>query len=260
MSALCVIDEVPATVGNLCTGCVTKLHTTVLQVPRLLVELDVTITKQARQSVAGGASNERPLVVNLAASDAASQVRVWLRAVAHLSPGEREPVPVEVRELAAWTARRLAVVARHPGIADYWAGLVLAVRDGWRSVDRAPEKQVVGSCDCGMDLATARTEGEVRCRGCGVLWDIPDLLEIREGKIFDLPATVTDVVKVFRSYFKVELPRSTVESWLARGNLRAVEMSPIKIRVGDVVRLYRASAASRSSVDSGCARARAGAS
>ena len=36
MSALCVIDGVPATMGNLCSSCATSLHTTVLSVPRLL--------------------------------------------------------------------------------------------------------------------------------------------------------------------------------------------------------------------------------
>ena len=45
MSALCVVDGAPATMGNLCTQCVTALHTAVLEVPRLLRELDVTITK-----------------------------------------------------------------------------------------------------------------------------------------------------------------------------------------------------------------------
>lgn len=235
MSAFCVIDQVPATVGNLCTGCVTKLHTTVLQVPRLLVDLDVTITKQARQSVAGGASNERPLVLNLAASEAAGQVRMWLRAIAHLTVVRGEPVPVEMRELAAWTARRLSVAARNSEIADYSSGLLSAVADGWRAVDRAPERRVVGTCDCGGLLVTSRSEGEVQCRQCQVLWDITDCEDMRREKLMGKRVATSDLVRIFRRVLGVNLKTPTVRKWVERGQIRPVSVDPVMFLVGDAV-------------------------
>ena len=237
MSALCVIDQVPATVGNLCTGCVTKLHTTVLQVPRLLVELDVTITKQARQSVAGGASNERPLVLNLAASEAAGQVRMWLRAVAHLSAGEREPVPVGARELAAWTARRLSVAARRPEIGEYCEGLLRAVVVGMRCIDRAPERRVVGVCECGMPLADSRSDGLITCRTCGREYEIAEWVAYRDSKVLDLVATPTEICAYFAKAFEVKLTDNEIRRWKRNGHLHPVEETPTrrKYRVGDVV-------------------------
>lgn len=237
MSALCVIDQVPATVGNLCTGCVTKLHTTVLQVPRLLVELDVTITKQARQSVAGGASNERPLVLNLAASEAAGQVRMWLRAVAHLTVVRGEPVPVEMRELAAWTARRLSVAARHPEIADYSLGLLGAVAEGGRCIDRVPSRSVIGLCECGMALADSRSEGTITCRSCGNRYEISEWISYRNRKALDVVATPTEICAYFARAFDVKLTDNEIRRWKRNGHLHPVEETPTrrKYRVGDVV-------------------------
>lgn len=235
MSALCVIDQVPATVGNLCTGCVTKLHTTVLQVPRLLVELDVTITKQARQSVAGGASNERPLVLNLAASEAAGQVRMWLRAVAHVAAGASEAVPVEPRELAAWTARRLSMAARHPEIADYWAGLMAAASEGMRCIDRAPERRVLGTCDCGGVLSTTQDRDEVWCPDCKVPWDVADLVDMRARMLEDKVVTAEGLAVIFRSVLGVRLTATTVRKWVERKQIAAVSEKPSKFRVSDAI-------------------------
>lgn len=239
MSALCVIDQVPATVGNLCTGCVTKLHATVLQVPRLLVELDVTITKQARQSVTGGSGGggERPLVLNLAASDAAGQVKMWLRAVAHLTVASGEPVPVGMRDLAAWTARRLSVAARHPEIAAYWAGLMNAIAEGMRCIDRAPERRVVGVCECGMALVATRSEGVVECRTCNRVYEISEWIAYRDSKVLDLVATPTEICAYFASAFDVKLTDNEIRRWKRKGLLSAAQETPTrrKYRVGDVV-------------------------
>lgn len=241
MSALCVIDQVPATVGNLCTGCVTKLHATVLQVPRLLVELDVTITKQARQTTpgAGGSGGERALVLNLAASEAAGQVRMWLRAVAHLTVVDWEPVPVGMRELAAWTARRLSVAARHPEIADYHAGLLRAVSVGVRCIDRAPERRVIGVCNCGRPLATEHSSGTLACPHCQTPWAIEEWVAYRDDLLLDAVATTGELIEVLRSRWGYDVKRKTVESWVQRKQLVSVGGSPAKFRVGDVVLLHR---------------------
>lgn len=241
MSALCVVDQVPATVGNLCTGCVTKLHATVLQVPRLLVELDVTITKQAKQTTpdnGGGTGGERGLVLNLAASEAAGQVRMWLRAVAHLTVGEGERVPVGIRDLAAWTARRLSVAARHPEIGEYHAGLLRAVFVGMRCIDRAPERRVIGVCDCGRPLATERSSGTMTCPHCRTEWVIDEWVSYRDGLLLDAVASTGELIEVLRSRWGYDVKRKTVESWVQRKQLVSVGGSPAKFRVGDVVLLH----------------------
>lgn len=237
MSALCVIDQVPATVGNLCTGCVTKLHTTVLQVPRLLVELDVTITKQARQTTpgAGGSGGERGLVLNLAASDAADKVRMWLRAVAHLTVANGEPVPVGMRDLAAWTARRLSAAARHPEIADYHSGLLGAVAEGGRCIDRAPERRVLGTCDCGGILSTTQDRDEVWCPDCKVPWEVADLLEMRAQMLDDKVVTAEGLSVIFRSVLHVSLTAATVRKWVERKQIGTVSEKPSTFRVSDAI-------------------------
>lgn len=239
MSALCVVDAVPATMGNLCSACVATLHAKVLEVPRLLHELDVTITKQARQtSSAGGACNERPLVLNLAASDVAHEVQVSLRTLAHLGAAEKEPVPVAISALAPWTASHLVNAVRRPGIADAYAALLAALDQGWRSVDRAPERRVVGSCDCGGVLATARTEGEVRCPSCGVLWDVGEREDVRNEMLLGLTVCTADLVALFRTVLGRRITEATVRQWVARGQLRPVSVEPMMFRATDAVRTW----------------------
>ena len=240
MSTLCLVDGAPATVGNLCTECVRSLHTTVLEVPRLLRELDVTITKQARQtSSAGGASNERPLVLNIAASEVADEVRVALRTVAHLGAGEHERVPVAIEDLAPWTARHLAHAARRPEIAGAVADLMAAVERGWRAVDRAPERRVIGACDCGGVLATHRTEGELSCPSCGVLWEIEERVQARDEMLLGLVVGTADLVTIFRSVLKVRLTSETVRQWVRRQQLHPVSVDPMMFRATDAVATWR---------------------
>ena len=240
MSALCDIDQRPATMGNLCSSCVTSLHTTVLSMPRLLRELDVTITKQARQtSAAGGACNERPLVLNIAASEVADEVRVALRTVAHLGAGEHERVPVAIEDLAPWTARHLAHAARRPEIAGAVADLMAAVERGWRAVDRAPDRRVIGACDCGGVLATHRTEGEVSCPSCGVLWEIEERVQARDEMLLGLVVGTADLVTIFRSVLKVRLTSETVRQWVRRQQLHPVSVDPMMFRATDAVATWR---------------------
>lgn len=239
MSALCVVDGVPATMGNLCSACVATLHAKVLEVPRLLRELDVTITKQARQSSgAGGASSERPLVLNLAASAAAEEVRVCLRTIAHLGAAEGERIPVAARDLAPWAARHLVHAVRCPEIADAYVDLLAALDQGWRSVDRAPERRVVGSCDCGGVLATARTAGEVRCPSCGVLWDVAEREEARNDMLLGLTVCTADLVVLFRTVLKRRITTATVRKWVERRQLRPVSVEPMMFRATDAVQTW----------------------
>lgn len=240
MSALCVMDGVPATMGNLCSACVTTLHAKVLEVPRLLHELDVTITKQARQtSSAGGAGNERPLVLNLAASDVAREIEVALRTLAHLGAAEREPVPVAISALAPWTASHLVHAVRRPEIAGAYAALLAALERGWRSVDRAPERRVIGSCDCGGVLATARTTGEVRCPACGVLWDVGEREEARNEMLLGLTVCTADLVVLFRTVLRRRITAATVRKWVERRQLRPVSVEPMMFRATDAVQTWR---------------------
>lgn len=240
MSALCVVDGAPATMGNLCSSCVTTLHAKVLEVPRLLDELDVTITKQARQTAgAGGSCNERPLVLNLAASDVAREVEVALRTLAHLGAADREPVPVAISALAPWAASHLVHAVRRPEIADAYLALLTALDQGWRSVDRAPERRVVGTCDCGGVLATARTEGEVRCPSCGVLWDVGEREDVRNEMLLGLTVRTADLVTLFRTVLGRRITEDTVRKWVQRRQLRPVSVDPMMFRATDAVATWR---------------------
>lgn len=236
-----MVDQAPATVGNLCTPCVRSLHGVVLQVPRVLAELRVTESKQSRQSAPGGSghSGAQPLVVNLAAAEARREVAAWTRRAALMVENAVGPPPPS-RGGVRWIASHLEVIARSPDVLAVYVGLCDAVAVGWRTVDRDPERTIVGGCECGAPLASTRTEGAVWCARCGRGYDIAERLAARADLVAGLELGTADLVTALRTAIGVKVSEAGVRKWVARGQLVPVSESPRRFRVADALRCWRA--------------------
>lgn len=222
MSTFCLVDQAPATEGNLCTSCSAEFRTLVRQVPSMLHELDVTLTKQSKQTSGerGGGSSSPGLVFNVAASDVGDQVWRAVRAVLWCSDAELVSGsadfgwPLVDRVLGHWPS-----VCRSSEVAGLFEQLQVAMRAAGRVIDRAPEREVVGTCDCGGLLVVSGVREEVRCPRCLVLWEVADLREIRDARVaaqFDRFLSVPEVCALFRLMGE-RLPAGTVRSWISRG-------------------------------------------
>lgn len=241
MSALCVVDQVPATMGNLCTPCARALRGVVLQVPQVVAELRVTEVKQSRQSAPGGGghSGARPLVINLNATEARREVAAWARRAVRIVEDAAGPVPVG-RAVVPWVVSHLDVLARSPEVLGLYVGLSDAVAAGWRTVDRDPDRTIVGGCECGAPLVSTRTEGAVWCARCGRSYDIAERLAARADLVAGLELGTADLVTALRTAIGVKVSEAGVRKWVARGQLAPVSESPRRFRVADALECWRA--------------------
>lgn len=232
--SLCGICGAPATVGSMCTTCVARAELRIRDTPALLRDLDVTITKQAKQAAPGPGGGSDRMVLNLAASEAGTELRAAWRVFA----GKHHPTMAEV--LAGFRA-----TVRHPETPERVTRLELAFKTADRARDSAPERRVIGTCSCGRPLATARTEGTVECRHCGARWDVAGTLEDRTERVRHREVSPKEAEAYIRLAYKAKLPAETVRSWIKRGDLERVWPDSERVRLGDVIQIWSGKASRR---------------
>lgn len=241
MPAYCVMDNAPATVGAFCTACLGQLTVNARHAPRVLKELETTIAKLDNQSPAQrGGGGERGLVFNLHASDVATELLAALRAVARAA----DPLALWVYDTPAAWAYVVTIapesVARHPNAGDMATRLKDALQAGNRAIDCTPDRRVIGNCECGHVLATARKEGTLTCRNpdCGKEWDIAHSVISRAMDTREHIATPEQAAGLISTSFGVKLTKEGVKNWIKRGTLSPVEEGTYRVRIGDVMDLY----------------------
>lgn len=225
--SLCGICGAPATVGSMCGPCVARAELRIMDTPALLRDLDVTITKQAKQAAPGPGGGSDRMVLNLAASDAGAELRAAWRVFA----GKHDPTVREV--LSGFHAN-----VRHPDTPERVTRLDLAFKAADRARDSAPERRVIGTCPCGRPLATARTEGTIQCRHCGQRWDIAGTLEDRTEWLKQWEVSPQEAETYMRVAYRAKLPAETVRTWIKRGTLTRLWADSERVRLGDVIEVW----------------------
>lgn len=237
MSALCMIDQAPATEGNLCSECSSKGKERVRRAPALLADVDVTTARMSRQTTGtvGRASGERALVYNVSAAEAGCELRGVLRRLAHVADErsvfrfEESDGQLVARVLGGWGA-----VCRSELVAVLLEGLSSASASAVRVVDSAPERRVVGVCECGAQLVTSRVEGDVVCRRCGAEWDVAEWDAYRLGSVVDQVVTAGQAAALFQRALGIRLSEATIWKWVERGQLQQVpDGDRLGVRLGD---------------------------
>lgn len=228
--------DTPAPAGYLCTRHTDQLRDDIQAVPGVLRDLEDTITGQAKQG-GGGGTGERH-VFNETASTAAEELRYLLRSVAEdADPQERHRYDEPDAHRAA---RALAGVHRlvlQPGVQTSAQDLAEALRTARRCMDRAPERRVIGVCECGVPLATHRTAGTITCRSCEREWDVAATMEGRDRDAQDVEGTPAEIASYFTRVLGAKLTEAQVRKWAAREIIHAVgERGRAKLyRVGEVM-------------------------
>lgn len=225
--SLCGICQAPATVGSMCAGCVARAELRIMDTPALLRDLDVTITKQAKQAAPGPGGGSDRMVLNLAASEAGTELRAAWRVFAE----KHDPTVREVLDGFHATVRHPDTPARVTRLED-------AFKAADRCRDSAPERRVIGTCSCGRPLATTRTAGTIECRHCGSRWDIAGTLEDRTERVKHREVSPAEAETYMHAAYRAKLPAETVRSWIKRGDLQRVWSDSERVRLGDVIEVW----------------------
>jgi hypothetical protein len=192
----------------LCDHHVWELEQALAEIPALLDELAVTLTRQDKLGHGEGGNkptkaSEQPLPYGVQASEKLGELRAflvgWIRDVAE-THGHELPAD-DLRAMSRWLLARLDLLAAHPAADDVYGEITSAVAHGWRACDRAatrtrfivgpcPELDGVAACigDVWAHIPTSEDKQAVMvCAHCGATWETHQWL--RAGK------RILDVVK-----------------------------------------------------------------
>jgi ribosomal protein L37AE/L43A len=176
-----------------CEHCGDKFAQVLGDLPWLDEELDVTITKQRASAFHdGGASTEKPLIYNPAASEKRDALRNALvtgirfcteEGVRNSSPDADLPADT-LPAMSRWMLWRVDGLAFNDMGHEIAEAIIEAARDCRRVIDSPPERAYAGPCpECGRDLYHRPDASHVTCSGCGSRWDVGEVNEWMAGRI-----------------------------------------------------------------------------
>lgn len=102
----------------------------------------------------------------------------------------RRTRPTALARDAAWLARQVEWLRKHPAAAEAFRDLEKACADLARLNDSPPDRELVGMCDCGKVLYARHSQAFITCpvTTCKLVWNVPEsrdiLREALRGKLF----------------------------------------------------------------------------
>lgn len=220
--------------GVLCHPCTTHLQGRLSDVPVLLQQLDITLTRQGSRTTsaipAGPAGSVHP---DLTISDISGQLRAACAGWAHALDGHVGRRPW------AHLIDNLDKVRLHDWAVTLDRDLTRRSITAWQRIDKPPERWYAGVCSttCAHVLWTSLDDTEITCPRCKTVWQIAERRDalIRAAEDFEGNATV--VASVASYVTRNRVAPSTVRSWSFRGLLTPRSRAVTNYRVGDVIDL-----------------------
>jgi hypothetical protein len=248
--------------ATICGACSADLVRALADVPWLVQELDIVLSRQTSK-VGGGRSAETPLPYGERASDATDPLRNalvgWVQDLGEREPPQRfgpacaacghpscallAPLHDTIPSMAAWLHARSYWLLRHPAVVEIYAEITGAVYGARRAIDRPPGYVYAGPCNaCDIALYAKPGARDVRCRECRAVYDVEGRREWMRRECEHLLGSSSWVAMVCTG-LGVPVAESTVRMWVKRGKLQPRDHAatftgkarrPL-YRVGDVI-------------------------
>lgn len=271
MSVACPViacdRDMPGT-AHVCGACAGELARALANVPWLAVELELTLTRQARMGAGGKRGTEEPLAFDARASHAGRALKNtllgWVRLLERGPPYgpacERCGHPSceyvrlgrspddDLASIARWLLARDHEIVRHPAAAEGVAEITSAVRAAIRAVDRPGERTFAGRCVCGAALYARPGAAVVQCRDCDAdPVGVERQLEKMRVEIHDQLAHPTGAAALL-ARLDVNAPESTIRRWAKNGRIlpHGVDQKGRELyRIGDILEVITDSGRAR---------------
>jgi len=235
---------------RLCGECWDRLAVRLREVPGLVDELEVTITRQDKvvaSSVGSSGHKETPLPFNGTASLARTELRhflgSWARDAAERS-GAALPTTVDrdvISDAARWLLEHEGAVRHHPAADDLCEEITNAVWGAVRAIDRPPDRVFAGWC-CGAVLYARPGATSATCRWCETGHDVRGQRDLLLRQLEDRHETAADAARILGALGVKVNPRA-LSVWAGRGRLARTEGRRPTYRLGDVVAVVAETAA-----------------
>lgn len=220
----------PVTDAYLCAGCTRDLAGQLLLAASIAGDLDDAIARLLKRGSGGPRSEaEAPLPIDLAASDAATMLKVclfhWVSVTVLPWPAGQPCAPEDapahtIDSMARWLAVRRGRIRQHARAADAHREITEAVRRALAVIDRKPERAPAGQCSaCGAQLLAELGADEVTC-GCGALTIALTARRRERAAAADVLGTAGEISGALER-IGIRVPRGTITSWASRGRLTA---------------------------------------
>lgn len=230
---------------TLCDDCIEQLARSLGNVPAVIAELDITLSRQRRFTDEHSNSDGDALPYNLAASRARTRLTDALSSVAtRLSVTLHHAQPANLTgdnlaALSAYLLRQLNQLVTQPWAADA-LNITRVVDHCINVIDRPPARIYAGPCDtCGHDLYARSGKRDVTCYDCGLVYDLAARREWLLSVVEDQLATA---VEIARALTTLELPVTAerIRQWKHRERIEARARDRLGrplYRVGDIIEL-----------------------
>lgn len=246
MTAVCPVCEREQGEGLLCHACTSMLEYELGDVPAIVAELDITLSRQARiggggKGGKGGAHEKTP--VNLgalrAADDLANTLTTWARDVCgeYAAGGaDRNPSVVAAHMLLS----EMPMIRKHPAVDELVDEITDTIRQARHAVDRPADRQFLGPCygehegvTCEADLTASPGARVARCKVCGHEVDVAErrawLLNETKDRLF----TVKEAAQMMGDVGHIRVTEASIRGYIHRK--RIAYHAATMIRLGDLL-------------------------
>jgi hypothetical protein len=226
----------------ICEACAGDLTRSLGNVPWLAVQLEVTLTRQARMGAGGKRGSEEPLAYDIRASEAAWVLKNtlvgWVRLLDDLNPPHgpvcdrcghsscayvrlgRSPDD-DLASIGRWLLARHDRIAGHAAAAEAVDEITSAVRSAIQVVDRPVELIFAGRCRCGTALYARPGATVVQCRDCDAApVAVERQLERMRDELRDQLAHPAGAAALL-ARLDIRAPESTIRRWAKSGRILA---------------------------------------
>lgn len=227
MSGQCVSCGCSQPDGLLCSEDTAHYLTLLAAVPALVEQLDIAASRQARIATGGksgvGTARERN----------------------HVNWGAVAVRDALLVEAALW-GDDVDAVRRHPRADRILHGLGTAVRDAYRAIDRAQDRQYLGQClfeenglTCHAELWIKRGAHQVRCSQCDTVHDVPERRATLLDEAADLIVTPKEASAYVGEIGGITVGQQRIRNYLDRGRIaeRPAFDGVKRFRLGDLLEI-----------------------
>jgi len=239
-------------------------------------DAEAVLSRQTRYGAGSRAGSDEPLPVDLTAAAKLGPIETaicgWARIVTeesgrrprwrvltgplcpptgtacpHDSCGaiRRRSPPPPIALAAAWLSRQTSWLRKHPAAREAFVDLHQACEQLARLVDRPPDKDLVGMCDCGKVLYAERGDAYVRCPAptCKLRWNVEESREILRKHLGDRLVTLPEAARL-AAYLDGDRTQDAIRKLLTARITKLAPHGQIQgepsYRFGDVVTLLAA--------------------
>lgn len=212
--------------ARLCQGCTRDLGQALLTAASIAPDLDDAVARLMVRGDRGPRGSEPVLPVDLAASDAAAELRIQLMGgvqvvMAMGAPSEGEYVPYSVRPMATWLLKHLGTLRQYSQAQRLHKGIRAAVDRAVAVVDRRPERMPAGLCPlCRVELFAEVGADTAACPACGYAVTGIQARRRERAAAADVLGTPGEISGALER-IGISVPRGTITSWASRGRLAA---------------------------------------